>query len=84
MTTCAQIINWSLQIKTMHSRVARREQSAGKLEGTRAQIWGCLLDNGYPGGSCSPTAAQLGCVPAGTSAAFYGTPPACRISFAAD
>jgi len=82
MTVCTHILRWSLQTKTMRQRVIQRECDIGALEAARSKMWGCLSDNGYPGSSCVPNAAQRACIPEGISAAFSGTPPECRIGLA--
>lgn len=81
ITVSMSIVTWSLQTKTVRSRVIRKESDSGYLEGVRAKLWTCLMDTGYPGGTCTPTTAQQACAPEGITVNFSGTPPECKVNF---
>lgn len=77
---CAMLVKWSLQMTIIRSKVVKSINSFSELEKARAGMWGCLNDNGYPSGSCTPTTAQRQCVPTGVNADFSGTAPDCALS----
>lgn len=73
------VIRWQLQ---RHRQAANNMEDAllkGDAEMARGPLMSCLEAAGYPSGSCTPTAAQAACVPAGVGIAFGGTPPSCTV-----
>lgn len=76
----SMLIKWSLQMTLTRSKAAKSVSGLSELEKVRAEMWGCLNDNGYPSGNCSPTPAQRQCIPPSVSADFSGAPPECVLT----
>jgi hypothetical protein len=84
LAAATAVIRWQLQRHRQASNNLLNSQLKGDVEALRNSINACLAGTGYPAaGTCTPSAAQAACVPAGVIAVFGGTPPACELKITA-